>query len=180
MGNGFLPQFGLHGNKKLVSCLATNNFYLFTIYFHNASKYYQQGAITYLGGGYGTLFPRPEAKIASFQQIIAKFKKKVKWPILPRWPILPHSTLLTQFSVVAFAPGKDFAIDGESHGVSSARMNRDLLDDELIERGKQLRSGDVVAMPKAQTTAGSFATSVHFTLVRHDQQTFAATFDGKG
>ena len=86
---------------------------------------------------------------------------------------------LTQFSVVAFAPGKDFAIDGESHGVSSARMNRDLLDDELIERGKQLRSGDVVAMPKAQTTAGSFATSVHFTLVRHDEQTFAATFDRK-
>ena len=92
MGNGFLPQFGLHGNKKLVSCLATNNFYLFTIYFHNASKYYQQGAITYLGGGYGTLFPRPEAKIASFQQIIAKLKKKSQvthfTPLYPNHPEL--------------------------------------------------------------------------------------------
>ena len=97
MGNGFLPQFGLHGNKKLVSCLATNNFFLFTIYFHNASKYYQQGAITYLGGGYGTLFPRPEAKIASFQQIIAKFKKKLSDPFYPAdpfYPTLPYITAM--------------------------------------------------------------------------------------
>ena len=72
-----------------------HNFYQFTIYFNNASKYYKQGAIICLGGGYGILFLRSEAKIASFQQILAKFKKKLSDPLYPAdpfYPTLPYFT----------------------------------------------------------------------------------------
>ena len=57
--------------------------------------------------------------------------------------------------------------------MSSSRVNGDFLDDELIERGDRLRSGDVVAVAEAQPTASPFTARVNFTLLSHDEQAFA-------
>ena len=53
-------------------------------------------------------------------------------------------------------------------------MHGHLLDDELIERGEELWRGDVVAMAETQSTTGPFTARIHFTLVRHDEETLAS------